>query len=95
MRISRIKSKEKLICPVCNKEGNDRSFKIWHFENCGNVTHNKGANNRNAKKILIYNAFGFLVFVCNGNFKQICEKNNIPYKPLSFSYKNGGIPIMM
>lgn len=58
---------------------------------------NKGkvsaSNNPNKKIIVIYKANGEIAFTCDGNFKDICLKNNLPFSSLSKSYRNGGVPI--
>lgn len=33
------------------------------------------------------------MFECNGNFKQTCKFNNLPFISLYRSYKNGGTKI--
>ncbi len=52
-----------------------------------------GAGNSNDKDISIYDANGSLKFNCVGNFKKICELNNLPHCALSKSHKSGGEPI--
>ena len=81
-------------CPVCGVKGESRMMKVWHFDNCGKTTRNKGSKNGSAIKVFIYNQEGELMFKCNGNFNEICKENNIPRKPLAFSYRNNGTPIM-
>lgn len=52
-----------------------------------------GSENPNAKTITIFNNENQIVFVCNGNFKETCLKNNLPFPTLQRSYHNGGKPI--
>lgn len=46
----------------------------------------------NGKKINIYDSEGNLKYETNGNFKEICEKNNLPYA-LGASHRKNGEPI--
>lgn len=50
--------------------------------NAGNV----GRLNFNAKKINIYNSLDELQFECYGNFKSICNENNLPRGALHRTY---------
>jgi len=81
-------------CPKCGKSGEIRAMKIWHFENCGKVSHNNGSRNGKAKRIAIYDKDANEIIVCHGNFSNVCKSMGIPYKPLRNSYMNGGVPIM-
>ena len=47
-----------------------------------------GNKNGRARKINIYNNLNELMYISNGNFKQICNINNLPYGPLTNSYIN-------
>lgn len=47
-------------------------------------------NNPNKKIINIYNAQDEIVYSCDGNFKNICEENDLPFYTLGKSYRNGG-----
>lgn len=53
----------------------------------------KGANNPRAKKINIYNDKDELMYECNGNFKEVCNIEDLPYQPLMKSYKNNSSKI--
>jgi len=52
-----------------------------------------GSNNGNAYKINIYNNKNVLQHSCNGNFKYICETNNLPFHNLRQSYNSNGARI--
>lgn len=52
-----------------------------------------GAGNSRAKIIYIYNSFGELRHVCNGNFKETCIMYDLPHTPLRKSHVAGGEPI--
>lgn len=54
-----------------------------------------GSANGRAKQINIYNSNDEIMFECHGNFKQICEYNNLPTSSLSNSYRNNGKKIMI
>jgi group I intron endonuclease len=45
-----------------------------------------GSGNSNAKKINIYNDKGDIMFECIGNFKKVCDSNNLPFSALRKSY---------
>ena len=47
----------------------------------------------NAKIIKIFNKQNKLMFSSKGNFKKICNENNLPFGPLTESYQNNGTPI--
>jgi ribosomal protein L37AE/L43A len=83
-----------LECPKCGLEGDSRMMKAWHFDNCGKMDQNAGNKNGKAKRINIYNSKGELIFECHGNFGSTCGENGIPFKPITNSYRNNGIPIM-
>lgn len=53
----------------------------------------KGSRNSMAKKILIFDRNGVLQYTCKGNFKEVCNENNLPFSALRKSYanKNNGI----
>ena len=55
---------------------------------------NKEILNSSAIKVNIYNKEGILIFETNGNFKEICESNNLPFGSLRNSYNSNGIPIL-
>lgn len=55
---------------------------------------NRGTINRK-KHIIIYDSHGKIKFECNGNFKQICLDNNLPFTALKASYQNKCIPIYL
>jgi ribosomal protein L37AE/L43A len=95
MRQKRKENYKEVTCPHCKTKGEERAMNMWHFDNCGKTDKNKGSNNGKAKIINIYNAFGFLIFKCHGNFTKICKENNIPITPMANSYKNNGKPIML
>ncbi len=46
-----------------------------------------GSKNCKSKIIEIYDNNHNLMFICNGNFKKVCEKNNLPFMPLWKSQK--------
>ena len=48
----------------------------------------RGSKNPSAKKIFIYNEKDIIMFKCFGNFKKICEDNDLPNKALVMSYRN-------
>ena len=52
-----------------------------------------GNANPNKKLINIYNSYGILQFVCDGNFKETCIKNGLPHNALRKSYCGNGTPI--
>jgi len=52
-----------------------------------------GSGNARALKIKIYDNKGEVKYICNGNFKDTCEKNNLPHNALRKSYSNNGKPI--
>lgn len=52
-----------------------------------------GDKNPSAIKVNIYDANGFLMFMCNGDFEKICKINGLPTKALRKSYYNNGKPI--
>lgn len=49
-----------------------------------------GSGNSKAKIIGIYNSEDNLIFKCNGNFKVICDKYNLPHNSLRKSHSNNG-----
>lgn len=53
-----------------------------------------GADNPSASIINIYNENNELMFECNGNFKKVCEQNNLPLSTLKKSYRNNGHKIL-
>ena len=55
---------------------------------------NGGSSNGNSKFIYIYSNDDKLKFTCKGNFKKICDENNLPYSQLMKSYKNNSFPIL-
>lgn len=58
--------------------------------NKGNIS---GSDNPNSKLIKIYDNNDNLIFECDGNFKQTCKDNNLPFISLYRSYKNNGSKI--
>jgi len=52
-----------------------------------------GSDNPNAKIIHIFNKDHVLMFICNGNFKKICNENKLPRASLMKSYFKDGMPI--
>lgn len=52
-----------------------------------------GNKNPSAIVVEIFNQFGELKFMCNGNFEKICNENGLPSKALRKSYYNNGKPI--
>jgi len=48
----------------------------------------RGANNPKALKINIYDEYDNLLFECNGNLKQICSDNGLPFSTIRASYLN-------
>lgn len=87
--------KNKTIC--VDNNGNTIYCTIDEMKKNGYMGINKGKingdKNPNAKKINIYNALGELQYETNGNFKEICIKNNLPFNPLARSYRNNGSKI--
>ena len=84
--------KNKVIC----KDANNNTFYIDKEEfkqreyvgiNKWNINKEK---NPNAKTINIFNNNNEIEFNCNGDFKEICKKNNLPFISLARSYRNGG-----
>ncbi len=53
----------------------------------------RGKENPNASIIEIYDNHNILQFKCIGNFKKVCEENNLPKDAFINSYKNNGTPI--
>jgi hypothetical protein len=53
----------------------------------------RGANNHGAIKVNIYDEYGNLMFEANGDFKQLCYANDLPYASLKTSYQKDGIKI--
>jgi len=53
----------------------------------------KTSSNNNAKTIFIFSSDNKLQYTCSGNFKSICDENNLPYSQLMKSYKNNNEPI--
>jgi len=47
---------------------------------------NIGSNSNTAKRINIYNENNIIMFECYGNFKKICEENNLPFNSFKSSY---------
>lgn len=54
-----------------------------------------GLNNGQAKIIHIFNEKDELMFISNGQFKQICKENGLPYCSLGKSYNKNGERIFM
>lgn len=52
-----------------------------------------GAGNSRAKIIYIYDSFGELRHICNGNFKETCITHGLPHTSLRKSHVTGGKPI--
>ena len=51
------------------------------------------SNSSTAKCINIYDNFNILRFECYGNFRKICNNNNLPFKQLQISYINNSFVI--
>jgi group I intron endonuclease len=49
-----------------------------------------GKGNSKAKHISIYNSDDAIMFECEGNFKVICDDNNLPHNSLRNSHVNNG-----
>jgi len=87
--------KNKVIC----KDKNNKTHYVdkREFKKNGYVGINKGniskEKNPNAKTIIIYNNEDEIKFVCNGNFKETCKNNNLPFISLGKSHRNNGAPI--
>lgn len=47
-----------------------------------------GKNNPNRKLIYIYNPKETIMYKCEGNFKNICIQNNLPFSRLGETYRN-------
>lgn len=56
--------------------------------NYGQGHKQSGAKNGRAIKIEIYNDKDELMFTCLGDFKKVCEVNDLPFTPLRTSYLN-------
>ena len=54
-----------------------------------------GKNNPNSKNILVFDSSDNLMFRCEGNFKEVCRINGLPFITLSRSYRNGGSKIFV
>lgn len=92
----------KIIKPIGEKNGmyGKKFSEEWKFKQSERLKGHKkkttknyskpGSKNGNAKLIEIYNNKDELIFTTNGNFKQICMNNNLPYAPLCRSYSNNG-----
>lgn len=52
-----------------------------------------GEQNGNAKIIEIFDSTGCKQYSCQGNFKEVCNLNNLPFSALSNSYRAQGKPI--
>lgn len=46
-----------------------------------------------AIKVNIYDANGFIRFICHGNFDTVCKDNGLPSRALRKSYYNNGKPL--
>jgi hypothetical protein len=46
-----------------------------------------GVKNPMSNLIYIFNNLDDLVFICDGNFNYVCEKNNLPLGPFRVSYQ--------
>ena len=55
---------------------------------------NKEILTSRAIKINIYDSYGLLILETNGNFREVCEKNNLPFGSLRNSYNCNGKPIL-
>ena len=49
-----------------------------------------GMKNGRANIIKIYDNYNNIKFICEGNFYNLCNENNLPSKALAKSYKNNG-----
>ena len=47
-----------------------------------------GSNNPNADIIVIYDNMNNIIFECNGNFKEVCNKNELPFTALAKTYRD-------
>jgi len=63
---------------------------IKYQENDKRYDSRRGNRPYNALDILIYDNNKKIIYSCEGNFKQICEEHNLPFKALTKSYKNEG-----
>lgn len=79
-----------------NTQNSLDALKYWEYksEEELNIINNKksqpGSLNGRATKIFIYNEINQIAFICHGNFKIICEENDLPVCKLSDSYRNNG-----
>jgi hypothetical protein len=53
----------------------------------------RGEKSSSAKTIYIYDNNDEVQFICKGDFKKVCEDNNLPVRTLERSYLNEGKPI--
>ena len=72
------------------------ALKYWEYksEEELNIINSKksqpGRLNGRATKVIIYNEMNEIAHLCYGNFKIICEENNLPLRKLRDSYQNNG-----
>ena len=52
-----------------------------------------GSNHNLAKTIHILDENLNIMYICNGDFKKVCEDNNLPFSSLRKSYQNNGLTI--
>ena len=88
-RITKPETRAKLSKIHKNKTVSEAT-KIKQKENHANFNGNK---NPNAKTIKIYNNKDEVMFITNGNFKNVCEEFKLPFYALKESYKNNGLKI--
>lgn len=50
-----------------------------------------GSSNPNKKTIGIFNDKAELIFLCDGNFKNICKENDLPFASFARSYRSNGV----
>lgn len=70
-----------------SKQEYDNNKDRYSGVNKGKISASK---NPNKKIIKIYNSNNEVMFTCDGNFKEVCLKNNLPFAPLGKSHRNNG-----
>ena len=76
--------------PVITDEGTKMVSKEEFYN--GNYVHpnkgkNKGKKAYQALKIFIYDKNNNVVYKCHGDFKEVCEQNNLPFASLARTYR--------
>jgi len=82
--------KAQLIKKQISESSKNQKKEPWSEERKLNVS---GSKNHCALKVNIYNENNKLMFEANGNLKEICKTNNLPYSVIKGSYQNNGRPL--